>query len=261
MPVLKVLLVIIVGLILATQRFDLLGPDARHHLNNMVFYVFYPALIGCSLAETMTLEGLADLWFLLVNVLISCIIGSVLGWILVKITKPPRHLWGLVISCCSAANLGNMLFIILPALCEEENNAFGHASTCSPDGKAYASLSLAVSTFGKLKHSSMVIMRSNSVRKIFAPSTIAAMIGFIIGIASPIRKTFIDDGAPLHVIYGSAELIGNAGIPSITLIVGANLLKGTITQMLEFSLIMLWNYGIAAVSLTFWIACYLWLLG
>ncbi|KAK8662255.1 hypothetical protein V6N13_091841 [Hibiscus sabdariffa] len=249
MPVLKVLLVIIVGLILATQRFDLLGPDARHHLNNMVFYVFYPALIGCSLAETMTLEGLADLWFLLVNVLISCIIGSVLGWILVKITKPPRHLWGLVISCCSAA------------LCEEENNAFGHASTCSPDGKAYASLSLAVSTFGKLKHSSMVIMRSNSVRKIFAPSTIAAMIGFIIGIASPIRKTFIDDGAPLHVIYGSAELIGNAGIPSITLIVGANLLKGTITQMLEFSLIMLWNYGIAAVSLTFWIACYLWLLG
>ncbi|KAL4388557.1 hypothetical protein GQ457_09G028400 [Hibiscus cannabinus] len=194
MPVLKVLLVIIVGLILATQRFDLLGPDARHHLNNvtnsfqflctqMVFYVFYPALIGCSLAETMALEGLADLWFLPVNVLISCIIGSVLGWILVKITKPPRHLWGLVISCCSAA------------LCEEENNAFGHASTRSADGKAYASLSL-------------------------------AMIGFIIGIASPIRKTFIGDGAPFHVIYGSAELIGNAGIPSITLIVGANLLKG-----------------------------------
>ncbi|KAK9019540.1 hypothetical protein V6N11_054058 [Hibiscus sabdariffa] len=285
MPVLKVLLVITVGLILATQRFDLLGPDARRHLNNMVFYVFYPALIGCSLAETMTLEGLADLWFLPVNVLISCIIGSVLGWILVKITKPPRHLWGLVISSCSAA------------LCEEENIAFGHASTCSADGKAYASLSL-------------------------------AMIGFIIGIASPVRKIFIGDSAPLHVIYGFVELIGNAGIPSITLIVGANLLKGlkgsgvgpcvvvgiiiirnvflpisgigvvkaakhlglveldpfylftlllqyaippamnigTISQMLgsgesEFSVIMLWSYGIAAVSLTFWIACYLWLLG
>ncbi|GMI80581.1 PIN-LIKES 1 [Hibiscus trionum] len=390
MPVLKVLLVIITGLVLATERFDLLGPDARHHLNNMVFYVFYPALIGCSLADTMTLEGLADLWFLPVNVLISCIIGSVLGWILVKITNPPRHLWGLVISCCSAANLGNMLFIILPALCEEGNNAFGHASTCSAHGKAYASLSLAiqiiyiwsilyfilrmyanhevreinpndsivilntsissnacsrdalapidlphqiandgnpkVSTIGKLKQSFMMIMRSNSLRKIFAPSTIAAVIGFIIGITPPIRKTFIGESAPLRVIYGSAELIGNAGIPSITLIVGANLLKGlkgsgvgpsvvigiiiirniflpisgigvvkaakhlglveldpfylftlllqyaippamnigTISQMLgsgesEFSVIMLWNYGTATFSLTFWIAFYMWL--
>ncbi|MBA0670224.1 hypothetical protein Goklo_024904, partial [Gossypium klotzschianum] len=160
MPVLKVLLVIIAGLILATQRFDLLGCDARRHLNNMVFYVFYPALIGCSLADTMTLEGLADLvfnlsiftgfhviirWFLPVNVLITCVIGSILGWILVIVTKPPRHLWGLVISCSSAANLGNMLLIILPAVCEEKSNPFGEvASTCSANGKAYASLSLAV---------------------------------------------------------------------------------------------------------------------
>ncbi|KAG4181024.1 hypothetical protein ERO13_A10G201033v2 [Gossypium hirsutum] len=386
MPVLKVLLVIIAGLILATQRFDLLGCDARRHLNNMVFYVFYPALIGCSLADTMTLEGLADLWFLPVNVLITCVIGSILGWILVIVTKPPRHLWGLVISCTSAANLGNMLLIILPALCEEKNNPFGGvASTCSANGKAYASLSLAiqiiyiwsvlyfllrmyannevketnsnnsiivaangctrdvlhdpvglpqihndgnqkVSTTVKFKQLFMKIMRSESLRKIFAPATIAAIVGFLIGIATPIRKTFIGDNAPLHVIYSATELIGNAGIPSITLIVGANLLKGlsgsgvgpsviigiliirniflpisgigvikaakrlslvdedsfylftlliqyalppatnigTISQMLgsgesEFSMIMLWNYIVAILTLTFWIAFYMWL--
>ncbi|TYJ16029.1 hypothetical protein E1A91_A10G222300v1 [Gossypium mustelinum] len=386
MPVLKVLLVIIAGLILATQRFDLLGCDARRHLNNMVFYVFYPALIGCSLADTMTLEGLADLWFLPVNVLITCVIGSILGWILVIVTKPPRHLWGLVISCTSAANLGNMLLIILPALCEEKNNPFGGvASTCSANGKAYASLSLAiqiiyiwsilyfllrmyannevketnsnnsiivaangctrdvlhdpvglpqihndgnqkVSTTVKFKQLFMKIMRSESLRKIFAPATIAVIVGFLIGIATPIRKTFIGDNAPLRVIYSATELIGNAGIPSITLIVGANLLKGlsgsgvgpsviigiliirniflpisgigvikaakhlslvdedsfylftlliqyaippamnigTISQMLgsgesEFSMIMLWNYIVAILTLTFWIAFYMWL--
>ncbi|XP_052876288.1 protein PIN-LIKES 3-like [Gossypium arboreum] len=414
MPVLKVLLVIIAGLILATQRFDLLGCDARRHLNNMVFYVFYPALIGCGLADTMTLEGLADLWFLPVNVLITCVIGSILGWILVIVTKPPRHLWGLVISCTSAANLGNMLLIILPALCEEKNNPFGGvASTCSANGKAYASLSLAVyhllcfllhypteffvndeaifnekyliqiiyiwsvlyfllrmyannevketnsnnsiivaangctkdvlhdpvglpqihndgnqkvSTTVKFKQLFMKIMRSENLRKIFAPATIAAIVGFLIGIATPIRKTFIGDNAPLRVIYSATELIGNAGIPSITLIVGANLLKGlsgsgvgpsviigiliirniflpisgigvikaakhlslvdedsfylftlliqyaippamnigTISQMLgsgesEFSMIMLWNYIVAILTLTFWIVFYMWL--
>ncbi|XVF83036.1 hypothetical protein PTKIN_Ptkin16aG0100100 [Pterospermum kingtungense] len=391
MPVLKVLLVIVVGLFLATDRIDLLGAEARHHLNNLVFYVFFPALIGCSLADSITVGDLAGLWFMPVNIFVSCIIGSGLGYILLIITRTPRKLWGIVIGCSSAANLGNMLLIILPALCEEKNSPFGHSPTCSADGKAYASLSLAIqaiyvwsvlyfiirmsanhevnesnindaiivvntspssngcsedgldqadhsphqtenagnekiSTFGKFKQSLKMVMRSKSLKKLFAPSTIAAIVGFIIGIASPIRKALIGDNASLRVIYSSAELIGEAGIPSITLIVGANLLKGlrgsgvgasliigiivirnillpasgivvvkaakrlgivdsdsfyqftlllqyaippamnigTISQMLgsgesEFSVIMLWNYIIAAFSITLWTAFYMWL--
>ncbi|EOY17535.1 Uncharacterized protein TCM_042347 [Theobroma cacao] len=72
---------------------------------------------------------------------------SVLGrdrWILVKIARTPRHLQGLVIACSSAANLGNMLLIILPAICEETNSPFGDSSTCAAYGEAYASLSLAI---------------------------------------------------------------------------------------------------------------------
>ncbi|OMO65684.1 Auxin efflux carrier [Corchorus capsularis] len=288
-PVLKVLLVIAVGLLLATKRVDLLGADARNHLNNLIFYVFLPALIACSLANTITIEDLSALWFLPVNIFISCVIGSAFGWILVKITGTPKHLHGLVIACSSAANLGNMLLIILPALCEEKDSPFGHLSSCSAYGKAYASLSLAIqaiyvwsvlysimgisakhavkeinrddskitattspssndcskdclheidlpqtnnegkeeiSTFRKVKQSLMMVAGSKSLKKIFSPPTIAAIIGFIIGIASPIRKALIGDSAPLHVIYSSAELIGEAGLPSLTLIVGANLLKG-----------------------------------
>ena len=37
MPVLKTLLVTAVGLLLAVDRIDLLGSDARHHLNNVSF--------------------------------------------------------------------------------------------------------------------------------------------------------------------------------------------------------------------------------
>ncbi|EOY17534.1 Auxin efflux carrier family protein, putative [Theobroma cacao] len=183
-----------------------------------------------------------------------------------------------------------------------------------------------ISTFGKMKQYFMAVIRSKSLKMIFAPSTIAAIVGFIIGIVSPIRKALIGDSAALHVIYSSTELIGEAGIPSITLIVGANLLKGlrgsgvgaslivgiivirtillpasgilvvkaasyigvvesdsfyqftpllqyaippavnigTISQMLgsgerEFSVLMLWNYVVAAFSLTLWTAFYMWL--
>ncbi|OMO65656.1 Auxin efflux carrier [Corchorus capsularis] len=255
----------------------------------LIFYVFFPALIGCSLADAITIKDLVSLWFMPVNIFISCTLGSAFGWILAKITRTPRHLHGLVIGCSSAANLGNMLLIILPALCEEKSSPFAKSSTCSVFAKAYASLSLAIQaiyvwsilyfimgmsakyaikevntndpriaettsvssndssvecshqidmpqtnnkgkekipTFEKVKQSLMVIAGSKSLKMIFAPTTIAAIVGFIIGMAAPIRKILIGVNAPLRVVYSSAQLIGEAGIPCLTLIVGANLLKG-----------------------------------
>lgn len=41
-------------------------------------------------------------WFMPVNILITFIVGSVLGWILVIITRTPPHLRGLVVGCCAA---------------------------------------------------------------------------------------------------------------------------------------------------------------
>ncbi|KAJ4727341.1 Auxin efflux carrier family protein [Melia azedarach] len=302
MPVLKVILVTALGLFLALDEIDLLGPNARHHLNNLVFYVFSPAIIGSSLADTITLESLVNLWFMPVNILLTFAIGSALGWILVKITRTPQHLSGLVIACCSAGNIGNLfLFLFFPSLCEEKNSPLGDSTTCSTYAEAYASLSMAmlsvflwtyiyiilrvsarddiedndasVSTisikrpgetseifagnltevllargvpssedYSDQTESSDVRTESRvkvpvlekikafaeqiHLKKILAPSTIAAVIGLIIGTVSPIRKAMIGDSAPLRVIYSSTSLLGQAAIPCITLIVGANLLKG-----------------------------------
>eukprot|EP00257_Ricinus_communis_P020078 XP_015579230.1 protein PIN-LIKES 3 isoform X1 [Ricinus communis] len=389
MPVLKVLLVTAIGLFLATDGIHLLGASARNHLNNLVFYVFSPALIGSSLANTVTLDSLVTLWFMPVNILLTFIIGSALGWALVKITHTPKHLHGTIISCCSAGNLGNLLLIILPALCEENNSPFGDSTACSAYGQAYASLSMAVlaiyiwsyvyyimrasasdeskeingnnttiiispcgetsdyteallsedvpttenlpaelqeSILQRIRQCISRIAGKMNVRMVLAPSTIAAMAGFAIGIISPIRKIMIGDSAPLRVIYSSANLLGEAAIPSITLIVGANLLRGlkrsgasisamigiigvrfvvlppigigvvkaahhfgivesdplyqftlmlqfavppamnigTIAQLVntgesECSVIMLWTYAVASVSVTLWSAFFMWL--
>ena len=43
-----------------------------------------------------------------------------------------------------AGNLGNMLLIIIPAVCDEDNSPFGDSSVCSTDGESYAALSMAV---------------------------------------------------------------------------------------------------------------------
>ncbi|XP_039071971.1 protein PIN-LIKES 3-like [Hibiscus syriacus] len=300
-PVTKVLLVTGVGLFLALDHVNLLGPDAKNHLNKLVFYVFGPSLVAINLAGTITFDSFLTLWFMPVNILITFIIGSALAWILIKITKTPRHLQGMVIGCCSAGNLGNLPLILVPAVCEEPNNPFGDSSTCSANAGAYASLSLAVGAifiwsyaygimrsyanickedsltitiqtseetseavlescrealliskdrlasdeysiqelplhnFGTQKEISVLkkgfqcinrIMKKINLKEVLAPSAIAGIVGFIVGTVSPIRQLLIGADAPLRVIECSINLIGEPTVACMTLLVGANLLKG-----------------------------------
>ncbi|GMJ02343.1 PIN-LIKES 3 [Hibiscus trionum] len=296
-PVIQLLLATAVGLFMAVDSVNLLGPVARHSLNNLVYFVFCPALVISSLAETITFESLVSLWFMPVNILLTFIIGSALAWFLIQITTTPPHLHGLVIGCCSAGNLGNLLLIVVPAVCQEANSPFGDSSVCSTSGEAYASLSMAVgaiyiwsyvyiimrvcanksiapigddstANIDILKESSKTCLESckenllpssmhgaempgsGSVKRmqvpvikkmvhfinmiaekiefkmIFAPSTVAAILGFMIGSISPIRKALIGDSAPLRALNCSASLLGEPATPCMTLIIGANLLNG-----------------------------------
>ncbi|KAF5960837.1 hypothetical protein HYC85_002046 [Camellia sinensis] len=122
MPVLKTLIITAIGLFLAIDPVNLLGPVARHHLNQLVFYVFTPALVASNLADTITSSNIVSLWFMPVNILLTFILGSG-AWM---------------------GNLGNLLLIIIPAVCDESNSPFGDSSTCSTNGEAYASLSMAI---------------------------------------------------------------------------------------------------------------------
>ncbi|TXG59271.1 hypothetical protein EZV62_013844 [Acer yangbiense] len=56
----------------------------------VAFFVFTPALVGSSLY--ITIKSIGMLWFMSVNILITIIIGSTLEWILIKITRAPRDL-------------------------------------------------------------------------------------------------------------------------------------------------------------------------
>ncbi|KAL0361920.1 UNVERIFIED_CONTAM: protein PIN-LIKES 1 [Sesamum radiatum] len=378
-PVLKVLLVTGLGSYLALDRVGILGEDARKHLNNIIFFVFNPALISSNLAKEITYEGMVKMWFVPVSILITFIIGSILGLGIVRITKAPPHLRGLVIGCCAAGNLGNMLFIIIPAVCKEKAAPFGDADVCRENGMAYASLSLAsifkyvlkrsgsespvsrssresslspsrgswtepllsssnlpldrfenkppVSVAAKIKQQLDILVEKMNLKRLFAPSTMGAIAGFVVGLVPQIRKLLIGDEAPLRVIQDTALFLGDGAIPAVTLIMGGNLIKGlkgseiqksvivgvvavkyialpltgiavvkgalrlglihddplyqffllwqfsvppaanigTITQLFgvgesECSVIMLWCYASASLSLTLWSTVFLWLL-
>ncbi|KAJ9146824.1 hypothetical protein P3X46_029048 [Hevea brasiliensis] len=144
MPVLKVLLLTGLGSFLALDHVNILGEDTRKQINQVVFYVFNPALVGSNLANTITIESMELLWFMPFNILVTFIIGSALGWILIKITGPPKPLKGLILGCCAAGNMGNLPLIIIPAICKEKGSPFGPPDVCYTNGIAYASLSMAI---------------------------------------------------------------------------------------------------------------------
>ncbi|KAJ6831810.1 protein PIN-LIKES 7-like [Iris pallida] len=144
MPILQFLLVGLLGALLASGRSKILSPDALREINKVVFYVFTPAIIFSNLAENVTFRELVSWWYMPVNIGIIFLIGSILGWVAVKIVKPARHLEKLVIASCSAGNFGNLMLIVIPPVCQENDNPFGETSVCKRHALSYVSLSMAL---------------------------------------------------------------------------------------------------------------------
>ncbi|KAJ6809714.1 protein PIN-LIKES 7-like [Iris pallida] len=147
MPILQFLLIGLLGAFLASPRSNILSPDARRDINKVVFYVFSPAIIFSSLAKNVTFHQLVSWWFMPVNIAIIFSIGSILGWVAVKMVRPEPHLEKLVIASCSAGNLGNLMLIVIPSVCKESDNPFGETSVCNSHALSYVSLSMALGGF------------------------------------------------------------------------------------------------------------------
>ncbi|XP_073295679.1 protein PIN-LIKES 7-like [Primulina huaijiensis] len=147
MPVVQVLLISILGACMATDYLKLLSADARRSLNKIVFFAFTPSLVFTSLAQTVSFQDIITWWFMPVNIAITFLVGGGLAWIAVKIIKPEPHIQNLVIAMSSAGNLGNILLIIIPAICKEGGSPFGEKSVCSKVGLSYVSFSMALGAF------------------------------------------------------------------------------------------------------------------
>uniref|UniRef100_A0A7N0UIL1 Uncharacterized protein n=1 Tax=Kalanchoe fedtschenkoi TaxID=63787 RepID=A0A7N0UIL1_KALFE len=147
MPIVEVLLVSTLGAFMATDYFNLLHNDARKSLNKIVYALFTPALVFASLTKTVTLEEIISWWFMPVNIGLTFLVGGILGWVLVKLLKPEPYLEGLVISVTSAGNLGNLMLIMVHAICQEAGSPFGEHSVCDSVGLSYAAFSMAAGGF------------------------------------------------------------------------------------------------------------------
>ncbi|XP_010550503.1 PREDICTED: protein PIN-LIKES 7 isoform X4 [Tarenaya hassleriana] len=163
MPIVQVLLISVLGAFLATDYCSLLSAETRRSLNKLVFVVFTPCLMFASLAKTVTLQDIISWWFMPLNVGITFLVGGVLGWLVVKVLKPKPQLHGLIIATCASGNMGNLMLILVPAICDEEGSPFGSRSVCRSIGLSYASFSMALGGFYIWTYSYQLV-RSSAVQ-------------------------------------------------------------------------------------------------
>ncbi|KVI02964.1 Auxin efflux carrier [Cynara cardunculus var. scolymus] len=147
MPIVQMLIVSVVGAVMATEHFNLLSNDTRKALNKIVFVAFTPSLIFACLAESVTFHDIVSWWFMPVNIGITFLCGGTLGWIAVKLIRPEAHIEGLIIAMCATGNLGNILLIIVPAICTQSGSPFGDHDVCKANGLSYSSFSMALGCF------------------------------------------------------------------------------------------------------------------
>ncbi|XVF43659.1 hypothetical protein PTKIN_Ptkin02bG0058800 [Pterospermum kingtungense] len=136
-PLLKLLTLTVIGLVLAHPKIQIVPRATFKLLSKLVFALFLPCLIFTELGESVTLESIPKWWFIPVNVLISTLVGCLLGFLVVMICHPPPEYKRFTIIMTAFGNTGNLCLAIVGSVCHTSNSPFG--PHCHSKGVAYVS--------------------------------------------------------------------------------------------------------------------------
>ncbi|CAK8542194.1 unnamed protein product [Lathyrus sativus] len=139
LPIVKVFTMCFLGLLMASKYVNILPASGRRLLNGLVFSLLLPCLIFSQLGQAVTLRKMLDWWFIPMNVVLSSIAGSIIGFIVASIVRPPYPFFKFTIIHIGIGNIGNVPLVLIGALCRDPNNPFGDSLKCSTDGTAYIS--------------------------------------------------------------------------------------------------------------------------
>ncbi|CAK7343466.1 unnamed protein product [Dovyalis caffra] len=139
LPIAKVFTMCFLGFLMASKYVNILPASGRKLLNGLVFSLLLPCLIFSQLGQAVTLQKMLEWWFIPVNVVLGSISGSIIGFIVASIVRPPYPFFKFSIIQIGIGNIGNVPLVLIAALCRDTSNPFGDSEKCSTDGTAYIS--------------------------------------------------------------------------------------------------------------------------
>ncbi|KAI5584708.1 hypothetical protein BDE02_06G099300 [Populus trichocarpa] len=139
LPIAKVFTMCFLGFLMASKYVNILPASGRKLLNGLVFSLLLPCLIFSQLGQAVTLEKMLEWWFIPMNVVLGSISGSIIGFVVASIVRPPYPFFKFSIIQIGIGNIGNVPLVLIAALCRDTSNPFGDSEKCSTDGTAYIS--------------------------------------------------------------------------------------------------------------------------
>ncbi|XP_021291694.1 protein PIN-LIKES 6 [Herrania umbratica] len=139
LPIAKVFTMCFLGFLMASKYVNILPANGRKLLNGLVFSLLLPCLIFSQLGQAVTLQKMLEWWFIPMNVVLGAISGSLIGFVIVTLVKPPYPYFKFSIIQIGIGNIGNVPLVLIAALCRDTSNPFGDTETCSTQGTAYIS--------------------------------------------------------------------------------------------------------------------------
>ncbi|KAH9295521.1 hypothetical protein KI387_039109, partial [Taxus chinensis] len=139
LPIAKVFVMCLLGFILASKHVNILPPSGRKLLNGLVFTLFLPCLIFTQLGRAVTVQKMLEWWFIPMNIVCATISGTLIGYIVALLVRPPKDYFKFTIVQIGIGNIGNVPLVLIGAMCRDKNNPFGDSQTCDESGTAYIS--------------------------------------------------------------------------------------------------------------------------
>lgn len=137
LPLMKLLSLSVIGLVLAHPKIQIVPRATFKLLSKLVFALFLPCLIFTHLGQSITLSNFTLWWFIPVNVLISTIIGCILGYLVALVCRPPPQFFRFTVIMTGFGNTGNLPIAIVGSICHSPDNPFG--PDCHTNGVSYVS--------------------------------------------------------------------------------------------------------------------------
>ncbi|GJM92751.1 hypothetical protein PR202_ga09245 [Eleusine coracana subsp. coracana] len=139
LPIAKVFTVCFMGFLMASKYINILQPNGRKLLNGLVFSLLLPCLIFSQLGRAITIEKLIQWWYIPVNIVVGAVSGSLIGFVVASIIRPPYPYFKFTVIHIGIGNIGNIPLVLIAALCRDPSNPFGDSDKCNQDGNAYIS--------------------------------------------------------------------------------------------------------------------------
>ncbi|KAG0463695.1 hypothetical protein HPP92_019764 [Vanilla planifolia] len=139
LPIAKVFTMCFMGFLMASKYVNILPANSRKLLNGLVFSVLLPCLIFSQLGRAITLQKLLEWWYIPINIIMSTIVGSLIGFAVASIIHPPYPYFKFTVIQIGIGNIGNIPLVLIAALCRDESNPFGDPDKCTESGNAYIS--------------------------------------------------------------------------------------------------------------------------